>query len=418
MNGRRIDLSATQVIASMLAAVTGAVAASYLGVAGTVVGAAVMSVASTVVASVYKHYLARSRERLRAAREAARIAPQAGGHFLPHDAATGPGQDTSQAATRTDLSRAATRADLSRAATRPDGSRAATRADLSRAATRPDGSRAATRADRSRAAAQPDRSRATAQPVRAAGPDDVTQIMPAVAFGPHRWDGADRANGLDGLADGATQIVSRPGYGGVGAGPDNGARSPARPDPGDGDAGRGESPDGPGSGPAREPGGPGAGDDGAGDDGAGDDGAGGPRDARWRRPRPLVLAGIALGVFLLAMAGITAFEAVAGKPLDAIVGSGHGSGTTVGSIVGGSGHQTGPRHTGPARPSRGTSPTPRPSTSPAPSPTPTPTPTPSPTPSGSPGASPATSPSAPASPAQAPASPAQAPASPASGAEP
>jgi hypothetical protein len=355
----------------------------------------VMSVASTVVASVYKHYLARSRERLRAAREAARIAPQAGGHFLPHHAATGPGQDTSQAATR------------------PDGSRAATRADLSRAATRPDGSRAATRADRSRAAAQPDGSRATAQPVRAAGPDDVTQIMPAVAFGPHRWDGADRANGLDGLADGATQIVSRPGYGGVGAGPDNGARSPARPDPGDGDAGRGESPDGPGSGPAREPGGPGAGDD-----GAGDDGAGGPRDARWRRPRPLVLAGIALGVFLLAMAGITAFEAVAGKPLDAIVGSGHGSGTTVGSIVGGSGHQTGPRHTGPARPSRGTSPTPRPSTSPAPSPTPTPTPTPSPTPSGSPGASPATSPSAPASPAQAPASPAQAPASPASGAEP
>ena len=65
MNGRRIDLSATQVIASMLAAVTGAVAASYLGVAGTVVGAAVMSVASTAVASVYKHYLARSRERLR-----------------------------------------------------------------------------------------------------------------------------------------------------------------------------------------------------------------------------------------------------------------------------------------------------------------------------------------------------------------
>jgi hypothetical protein len=372
MNGRRIDLSATQVIASMLAAVTGAVAASYLGVAGTVVGAAVMSVASTVVASVYKHYLARSRERLRAAREAARIAPQAGGHFLPHHAATGPGQDTSRAATRADLSRAATRADLSRAATRPD---------LSRAATRPD---------------------------RAAGPDDVTQIMPAVAFRPHRWDGADRANGLDGLADGATQIVSRPGREGVGAGRDDGARSPGRPDPGDGDAGRGESADGPG--PASEPGGP----------GAGDDGAGAPQDARWRRPRPLVLAGIALGVFLLAMAGITAFEAVAGKPLDAIVGSGHGSGTTVGSIVGGSGHQTGPRHTGPARPSQGTSPTPRPSTSPAPSPTPTttPTPTPSPTPSGSPGASPATFPSAPASPAQAPASPAQAPASPASGAGP
>jgi hypothetical protein len=42
-------------------------------------------------------------------------------------------------------------------------------------------------------------------------------------------------------------------------------------------------------------------------------------------------------VFLLAMAGITAFEALVGKPLDAVVGSGHGSGTTIGSIVGGSG---------------------------------------------------------------------------------
>jgi hypothetical protein len=402
MNGRRIDLSATQVIASMLAAVTGAVAASYLGVAGTVLGAAVMSVASTVVASVYKHYLARSRERLRAAREAARTAPPAGGRFLPHDGATGSGQDTSQAATRADLSRATARADLSRATTRADSVRAS--------------------------AARPD---------RPAGPDDVTQIMPAVAFRPHRWDGADRANGLDGLADGATQIGSRPGREadgatqigsrpgreadgvtqigsrpgreGTGAGRPDGAR-PGRPDPGDGDAGRGEPAARPG--PASEPGGP----------GAGDDCAGASQDARWRRPRPLVLAGIALGVFLLAMAGITAFEAAAGKPLDAIVGSGHGSGTTVGSIVGGSGHQTGPRHTGPVRPSQGTSPTPRPSTSRAPTPTPTPTPastpSPSPTPSGSPGASPATSPSGPASPAQAPASPAQAPASPASGAEP
>jgi hypothetical protein len=383
MNGRRIDLSATQVIASMLAAVTGAVAASYLGVAGTVVGAAVMSVASTVVASVYKHYLARSRERLRAAREAARTAPPAGGRFLPHDGATGSGQDTSQAATRADLSRATVRADLSRATARADLSRATARADSVRAS-----------------AARPD---------RPAGPDDVTQIMPAVAFRPHRWDGADRANGLDGLADGATQIGSRPGREGTGAGRPDGAR-PGRPDPGDGDAGRGEPAARPG--PASEPGGP----------GAGDDGAGASQDARWRRPRPLVLAGIALGVFLLAMAGITAFEAAAGKPLDAIVGSGHGSGTTVGSIVGGSGHQTGPRHTGPVRPSQGTSPTPRPSTSRAPTPTPTPTPastpSPSPTPSGSPGASPATSPSAPASPAQAPASPAQAPASPASGAEP
>ena len=74
MSGRRIELSATQVIASMLAAVTGAIAASYTGITGTVVGVAVASVISTAGAAVYKHYLARSREKLRSA--AVVIAPR------------------------------------------------------------------------------------------------------------------------------------------------------------------------------------------------------------------------------------------------------------------------------------------------------------------------------------------------------
>ena len=288
MSGRRIDLSATQVIASMLAAVSGAVAASYLGVAGTVVGAAVMSVASTAGAAVYKHYIGRSRERLRTAREAASSAP-----LLHRHQASGPALDLSRAATR---------------------------------------------------------------PARPAGPDaEETQVLPAIASGPHRWDPADRANGL---ADSATQIVRRPDHDGLGP-------------------------------PANGFGGPGAGD-------AGRDA---PRDARRRRPRPLVLAGIALGVFLLAMAGITAFEALVGKPLDAIVGRGPGSGTTVGSIVGGPGGHTVPRHTRPAHPSGSPSPT-SPASTPSPSPTPTPTPSPtpsataSPAPSGSPGTSPAASPGA------------------------
>jgi hypothetical protein len=69
MSGRRIELSATQVVASMLAAVTGAIAASYTGIAGTVIGVAVMSVASTAGAAVYKHYLARSQEKLLASKE-------------------------------------------------------------------------------------------------------------------------------------------------------------------------------------------------------------------------------------------------------------------------------------------------------------------------------------------------------------
>jgi hypothetical protein len=67
MSGRRIELSATQVIASMLAAVTGAVAASYTGIAGTMIGVAVMSVASTAGGAFYQYYLGRSQERLRSA---------------------------------------------------------------------------------------------------------------------------------------------------------------------------------------------------------------------------------------------------------------------------------------------------------------------------------------------------------------
>ena len=68
MSGPRgIQLSSAQIIASVLATLTGAVAASYLGVAGTLVGAAVGSIASTMGTEIYKHYLLRSQERLRAA---------------------------------------------------------------------------------------------------------------------------------------------------------------------------------------------------------------------------------------------------------------------------------------------------------------------------------------------------------------
>jgi hypothetical protein len=74
MSGRRIELSATQVVASMLAAVTGAIAASYTGIAGTVIGVAVMSIASTAGAAVYKHYLASSQEKLLASKERLRAA--------------------------------------------------------------------------------------------------------------------------------------------------------------------------------------------------------------------------------------------------------------------------------------------------------------------------------------------------------
>jgi hypothetical protein len=67
MASRGVNLSAIQVSAGILATLTGAIAASFLGVGGTLVGAAVGSIASTVGGEVYKHYLERTHERLRGA---------------------------------------------------------------------------------------------------------------------------------------------------------------------------------------------------------------------------------------------------------------------------------------------------------------------------------------------------------------
>jgi hypothetical protein len=74
MSRRRLDVTPTQAVASMLAALTGAIAASSLGIAGTIIGAAIMSFASTVGAAIYKHYLARGHEGLRAAASGSGIA--------------------------------------------------------------------------------------------------------------------------------------------------------------------------------------------------------------------------------------------------------------------------------------------------------------------------------------------------------
>jgi uncharacterized membrane protein YgcG len=67
MASRGLNLNAIQVSAGILATLTGAIAASFLGVGGTLVGAAVGSIASTVGGEVYKHYLERTHERLRGA---------------------------------------------------------------------------------------------------------------------------------------------------------------------------------------------------------------------------------------------------------------------------------------------------------------------------------------------------------------
>jgi hypothetical protein len=70
MSGPRgLHLSGTQVIASVLATLTGAIAASYLGVAGTLIGATLGSIASTMGTEIYRHYLLRSQEGLKSAGE-------------------------------------------------------------------------------------------------------------------------------------------------------------------------------------------------------------------------------------------------------------------------------------------------------------------------------------------------------------
>jgi hypothetical protein len=264
MSGRRrIDVTATQAVASMLAALTGAIAASRLGIAGTIIGTAFMSLASTVGAATYKFYLARSNERLK---KAAENFGTWAGHRTP--------DETTDRAVDTAVSSAVTREQTARMSWAADAAR--------------------------------------------------TEVLPVVRMTP---------GGVTGRTD----------------------HAPAA------------------AGPPDQP-------------------------VRWSRRRWIVVAATALGVFVIAMAGITVFEAIAGKPLDAVVWHQKGSGTTIGGLVsGGSGG-----HHGGGAPGRSSSPStsPRPSTSPksstspstspsstATSPTATPTPTPSsatPAPSASP----------------------------------
>ena len=81
-----LQLSPVQIIAALLATLTGAILASYLGVGGTLVGAAVGSIASTTGTEVYRHYLRRSQERLKAAGEVLRHRQADSGQHARHAA--------------------------------------------------------------------------------------------------------------------------------------------------------------------------------------------------------------------------------------------------------------------------------------------------------------------------------------------
>jgi hypothetical protein len=88
-----LQLSPVQIIAALLATLTGAILASYLGVGGTLAGAAVGSIASTTGTEVYRHYLRRSQERLKAAGEVLRHRQEPTGQHARHAA----GQQTGTA---------------------------------------------------------------------------------------------------------------------------------------------------------------------------------------------------------------------------------------------------------------------------------------------------------------------------------
>jgi hypothetical protein len=341
MSGRRLDVSATQAVSSMLAALTGAVAASGLGIAGTLIGAAFMSLASTVGAAVYKHYLNRSNARLRAA--AASLAPLASGNAVAaavirrHQA-----RDPAEAADSTeDLAQvdktAVDKTTVDKAAAAKNSGEAAefswedvtmagflSRSELGRLTSLHDG----------------------------AGSSDATRAG--------HGTGTGSTEDLGSSQDGAAATDS--------TGPLNGAASQDGTAPLD-DQGS-QNGTGPLDGISRA-------------DGNGLRGSiGDPASADAPRPsgkrRWLLMAGAALSIFILAMGVVTAVEAIAGKPLESVIWhrSDSGSGTTLGGLV--NSHPA--RHHQNQKPASSTSPTSSPSstqpsatpsdTSPGPSPSP------------------------------------------------
>jgi len=378
----------------MLAAVTGAVAASYAGVGGTVIGVAVMSVASTAGAAIYKHYLGRSQERLRSA--AVVIAPLATFNGVTGHRSRRPGEATSagQAASAGESARAGESG-------RARGDRAQAAEDHALA---PGNAAGNTSESAGSAGERADAAGATVQQGRAAGelsswpwsPDaPVTEAFPAVGGEATRWSGppAEAAGLADsptfpgpqraGQAAAAQDTADSQGTGADGLGAHGLGADPVGTDQvgtdhlsaGHASAGHGDPGNGsPGNGADREPSGQAA-----------------ARGARRRWP---VYAGAAAGVFALTLGSLTAVEVAAGKPLDALIWGRHNVGTTIGDA-------TGTQHSRPAPGTtpHGTSPSPSHSRTGSPTPTPTPSsssPTPTPTPTRSPSVSPSPSVSAPA----------------------
>jgi hypothetical protein len=286
-----IELSTVQLVSSMGAAVTGAVLTSYIGDGGTILGTAIGAGASTAGFAVYKHYLARTKEKV------APVIVEHARQWTPTGTMASDSRPTRHdGVTRADVPRAdVTRADMPRADD-------ATRVD--RPASGGNGNGDGNGYGRSYTAADWEQARQTAP-----GWAQPTQAEPG--WGPD----ATRQDPVPTRQD--AQPTHTAHYGTVRMG--------------DGTMVNG----GPGS--------DGSGSDGSGSDGAGGRGSGGgdgAGDGRHSKPgRPNFLAGrpgwvitvaTAAVVFVAALVAITFIELGTGKPISASVWNRHQTGTTLG----------------------------------------------------------------------------------------
>jgi hypothetical protein len=265
-----IELNSVQLVASMGAAVTGAILTSYLGDGGTILGTAVGSGVSTAGFAVYKHYLVRTKEK---------VAPVIVEHARQW---TPPGSmATDQNPTRADA------VGQAGGSTAPDATRVDRAVGYPNENGRNGNGLPVTSADWERARRT---APGWAEPTRAEtgwGPDATRQDA-----GPTRQDaGPTRQDAAPTRQDAAPTRTARYGTVQMGDGGGNGS------------------------------GGPGSGRHGR---------SGGLAGWLSSRPRWVLTAGSAAAVFIVVMVVITVIELGTGKPIDASVWGRHQTGTTLG----------------------------------------------------------------------------------------
>jgi hypothetical protein len=281
-----IELSTVQLVSSMGAAVTGAVLTSYIGDGGTILGTAIGAGASTAGFAVYKHYLARTKEKV------APVIVEHARQWTPTGAVASDSRPTRHdGVSRADVTRADVR--------RPDD---ATRVDRPLPDSNIKSNGNGNGNGRGYTAADWEQAQRTApgwaQPTQAEpgwGPDPTRQDLPRPGYGaePTRQDAAPTRTQYGTVRMGDGSLVN----GATGA---------------DGD------------GPGRA----GSGGSGA---GSGDGRHGKPsRGFLAGRPRWLVPVATAAAVFIVALIAITVFELGTGKPISASVWNRPQTGTTLG----------------------------------------------------------------------------------------